>query len=198
MSKKRSAASLHSDASVAPAVSASASTPAEKKARAASGSPIAAKMTRTASGGSAAPSSPLNNQLLSTAHSAMTPSAYSAVAVSHATHFKAYSASTADRANQILHQVLPRKVLELDYMVSTSIETGFQQSVEFPFNEDGTFIAGRETQPIQSNPSVSALIPIVKKEVLQMIDNIGALKLMIQLRIPAVDDGNNFGQTPPA
>lgn len=41
--------------------------------------------------------------------------------------------------------------------------------------------------------TVMALIPQVNSEVLELIENLGALKLMIQLRIPAVDDGNNFG-----
>jgi len=33
----------------------------------------------------------------------------------------------------------------------------------------------------------------VNREVLELIENLGALKLMIQLRIPAVESESNFG-----
>lgn len=67
----------------------------------------------------------------------------------------------------------------------------FVNSVEPPFDE--AMIADKANQPIPSNSSLQALIPIVKEEVLAMIDLLAQLKLMIQLRIPAVEDGNNFG-----
>lgn len=134
-----------------------------------------------------------NNGTRSTAAVALTPAEYSDTAVSHSDKFKVYSASTGDRANLILHTVLPRKVLELDYLVSTTMRAGFQQSIEFPFAADGTFLPGRQTEPIRSNPCIMSLIPQVKAEVLGLIDNIGALRIMIQLKIPPADDGNNLG-----
>ena len=146
------------------------------------------KLTRATSLTPASPSA-----LMAGASTALTAQAYSASAAAHATKFKQYSAHTAERAHQILHEVFPRKVLELDHLVSTASANSFEHSVTFPFNADGTFIQGRESQPIPSNPSVMALIPTVRQELLTMIDNLGALKLYIQLQIPKVDDGNNFG-----
>ena len=43
---------------------------------------------------------------------------------------------------------------------------------------------------VQTN---AALITQVNAEVLELIENLGALKLMIQLRIPAVESESNFG-----
>lgn len=147
------------------------------------------KLTRATSLTPASPSA-----LMVGAHTALTAQAYSSSASGHAARFKGYTSQTAERAHQILHHVFPRKVLELDHLVGTSSSANsFQQSVTFPFDSEGHFLPGRETEPIASNPTVMALIPTVKDELLQMIDHLGALKLYIQLLIPKVDDGNNFG-----
>jgi len=82
--------------------------------------------------------------------SALTPAAYSAVAQAHAARFQVYTTETSERAHRILHVVLPRKVLELDAAIQ--LQPPFAHSIQPPFNEDGTFIAGKEKEVIGSNP----------------------------------------------
>lgn len=82
--------------------------------------------------------------------SALTPVAYSAVAQAHAARFQVYTTETSERAHRILHVVLPRKVLELDAAIQ--LQPPFAHSIQPPFNEDGTFIAGKEKEIIGSNP----------------------------------------------
>lgn len=86
----------------------------------------------------------------SSSSSALTPAAYSSAAQAHAARFQVYTAETSERAHRILHVVLPRKVLELDAAIQ--LQPPFQHSIQPPFNEDGTFIAGKEKEVIGSNP----------------------------------------------
>jgi hypothetical protein len=123
--------------------------------------------------------------------SAQTPAAYSALAAAHSERFQRYTKETQERAHRILHTILPRKVLELDAQLQT--HPTFEHNVSPPYDAEGKFLPGRDRDPIVSNPSLALFIPLVKREILEMIDLLGSLKLMIQLRIPAVDDGNNFG-----
>mmetsp|Transcript_4079 Transcript_4079/g.7525 ORF Transcript_4079/g.7525 Transcript_4079/m.7525 type:complete len:286 (-) Transcript_4079:279-1136(-) len=46
---------------------------------------------------------------------------------------------------------------------------------------------------VPCNSGVVALVDCVKKQVMEMIQIVGVIKLYIQLNIPQIEDGNNFG-----
>jgi len=46
---------------------------------------------------------------------------------------------------------------------------------------------------VSSNPILVELLSILKKEVLELIEVINTVKIWIQLNIPRIEDGNNFG-----
>mmetsp|Transcript_7514 Transcript_7514/g.12274 ORF Transcript_7514/g.12274 Transcript_7514/m.12274 type:complete len:283 (-) Transcript_7514:201-1049(-) len=46
---------------------------------------------------------------------------------------------------------------------------------------------------VSSNKKIAELTNTVKKEVIEMIETMGVIKLYIQLNIPQIEDGNNFG-----
>ena len=46
---------------------------------------------------------------------------------------------------------------------------------------------------IPANKTILKLLDILKTEVLELIEMINIIKLWIQLNIPRIEDGNNFG-----
>ena len=51
----------------------------------------------------------------------------------------------------------------------------------------------RNAPVIPSNPIVMKVMDIVKREARDAVDSLAALKLWMQLLVPKVEDGNNFG-----
>ena len=197
-SKKRSANTAALDAADEPAAQvASAASAADKEKKQKLNNNAGAPASSPSKHGSAkaatiaAPPAPTASAASGSSSSALNPAAYSAIAAAHSAKFKAYTSETNERAHRILHNVMPKKVLELDHQIQH--HAAFAHSISPPFSADGSLLADRASEPIGSNPSVMGLIPLVKSELLSLIEHMGSLKLMIQLRIPSVDDGNNFG-----
>jgi proteasome activator subunit 2 (PA28 beta) len=99
--------------------------------------------------------------------------------------FKAFAAKFSVAAEGILHKSMPVKILELNN-IYLNFPT-FEQSVEYKGVTDGV------KEPIGSNPSINQISPIVRQEVHILLEYMATLKLNIQLSIPNVDEGNNFG-----
>jgi len=51
----------------------------------------------------------------------------------------------------------------------------------------------RSTAIISCNVVVLELLTLLKKQVLEFIGNLNIIKIWIQLNVPRIEDGNNFG-----
>ena len=49
------------------------------------------------------------------------------------------------------------------------------------------------TEYLPSNAVIVESIELLKKELISMVEIVGTIKLWIQLNIPKIEDGNNFG-----
>lgn len=119
------------------------------------------------------------------------PQSYSEKSKERWNFFKEFSEGQGKKTDVILHQVLPKKVLELDKLAQTF--PVFAHDVEFPYSADGKLRPGAEKEPIPENKKVKEMMPLLKTHCVFLLENTYDLKLFIQLRIPAYDDGNNFG-----
>lgn len=65
--------------------------------------------------------------------------------------------------------------------------------------EDGSAsdvkLAVKDTTVIPSNSAVMTVLKLLKSNILQFIEHITTVKIWIQLNIPRIEDGNNFGVT---
>jgi len=120
-----------------------------------------------------------------------------------------------ERAQSIVHEIFPRKVLKLNEIfqnhpqlnlplekVEESLPIAYnadsvgpkeleQPSKKRKINEDKTDDV--ETAMIPANKLIFGLLGLLKKELLELIEMINTVKLWIQLNIPRIEDGNNFG-----
>lgn len=60
-------------------------------------------------------------------------------------------------------------------------------------NEDSPALTVNLTSEVPSNPAVLTLIRILKSNILEFIEHLTTVKIWIQLNIPRIEDGNNFG-----
>eukprot|EP00164_Ancoracysta_twista_P001834 GFYU01002411.1.p1 GENE.GFYU01002411.1~~GFYU01002411.1.p1 ORF type:complete len:276 (+),score=76.99 GFYU01002411.1:83-910(+) len=136
------------------------------------------------------------------------------------------------KANEIVHQTLPKKILALDKLykthkvfkrslddVSAAGTKAFAESVSLangsgssspkskkrkldslpPKSTDSSIpvdpaSAFRSEGPVlESNKHMLELMDVMKAEVLEMVEIIGVVKVWVQLNIPRIEDGNNFG-----
>jgi len=120
-----------------------------------------------------------------------------------------------ERAQAIVHEIFPRKVLKLNDIFQNHPQLNFslekveerlpiaynadsvgpkeldQPSKKRKITEDKTDDA--EQALIPSNKLILGLLGLLKKELLELIEMINTVKLWIQLNIPRIEDGNNFG-----
>jgi len=126
-----------------------------------------------------------------------------------------------DSAHNIVHNIFPRKVLKLNdifehhpqlNMAIEKVEEGLPvaynaepidpKDADHPTKKRkiGSTTAmdeasdPKEAPPlIPSNKIILQLLGLLKKELLEIIEMINTVKLWIQLNIPRIEDGNNFG-----
>jgi len=124
-----------------------------------------------------------------------------------------------EKAHKIVHEVMPQKVVSLTDLyeknVSFNVELGkIQSSVIIPRDsgpldsqrgkkrkiEEGnsqemeiTTERSKPEEKIPSNKIIVDLLTILKREILDLIEMINTVKIWIQLNIPRIEDGNNFG-----
>jgi len=110
------------------------------------------------------------------------------------------------KALNLVNTVMPTKVIQLSdlYKNSTLINKPLkqiEQSIELP--EEGAQnkkrkLEGGEAEQVNStkvpsNTIIVSLLNTLKLEVLELIETINTVKIWIQLNIPKIEDGNNFG-----
>ncbi|OII73739.1 subunit of proteaseome activator complex [Cryptosporidium ubiquitum] len=86
-----------------------------------------------------------------------------------------------------LRERIPSKIVELNKRMKISDKPGSVLSSEElkPINIDN----GK----VHSNLQIKELVVYVKQEVSELIEMVSSIKLWVQLNIPQIQDGNNFG-----
>ncbi|KAH7648504.1 proteasome activator p28 Ki autoantigen [Cryptosporidium bovis] len=87
-----------------------------------------------------------------------------------------------------LRDRIPQKIVELNKKMSISSKPGSVLTSE-GLNADSYCKDGKITPNLQ----IKKLITSVKQEVSELIEMVGSIKLWVQLNIPQIQDGNNFG-----
>ena len=87
-----------------------------------------------------------------------------------------------------LRDRIPQKIVELNKRMKISNKPGSVLTSE-GLNTDSYFKDGKVT----SNLQIKELVTFVKQEVGELIEMVGSIKLWVQLNIPQIQDGNNFG-----
>eukprot|EP01087_Luapelamoeba_hula_P010401 TRINITY_DN2755_c0_g1_i2.p1 TRINITY_DN2755_c0_g1~~TRINITY_DN2755_c0_g1_i2.p1 ORF type:complete len:235 (+),score=39.98 TRINITY_DN2755_c0_g1_i2:54-758(+) len=118
--------------------------------------------------------------------------------------------SIRQNAQEVIRSVMPAKIVQLTTLYNTAFATPVEEiraEVLFPDSSDGAGAAakpgkkrkleqinkeGKEVEQ-KSNQKIKDIIGAIKKEVLQCIDALNTVKLWVQLNIPRIEDGNNFG-----
>jgi len=127
--------------------------------------------------------------------------------------------SITARAQKIVHEVMPAKVLELNQLYTTHPKfntdmnevrkpVGFDKKTlrenaermakkrklsETKEKDDHNDSYGFDFPEVPSNEILCELMAVLKKEILGLIEMINTVKIWIQLNIPRIEDGNNFG-----
>jgi len=128
-----------------------------------------------------------------------------------------------ERAQHIVHDIFPRKVLKLNEIFQNHPQLNLvleklEESIPIPFDAEsvgpkdlkdnegpskkrklvnsGTNMDQEnevEHKLIPSNKTILQILGLLKKELLELVEMINTVKLWIQLNIPRIEDGNNFG-----
>ncbi|KAJ5066600.1 hypothetical protein M0811_13455 [Anaeramoeba ignava] len=129
-----------------------------------------------------------------------------------------YKDTIIQKANQIIHKIIPNKILELEkknqeiqknQILKKKQETSHhvqiiqnektEQKIKKPKSNTKTTLKKEEEEKkeldfeVPCNKDVSLLIHDIKKEVLELVDYSKTIQLWIQFLTPKVSDGNNFG-----
>ncbi|CEO95185.1 Proteasome activator PA28 C-terminal domain-containing protein [Plasmodiophora brassicae] len=92
----------------------------------------------------------------------------------------ALKASISEQAEHVIEKIMPRKVIRLTELYKNS-KTSSHDALEVVKN--GAL----------ANRGVTQLLEVLKVEILELIQYLDVLKLWVQLNIPSIQDGNNFG-----
>ncbi|KAL6061948.1 endopeptidase activator [Balamuthia mandrillaris] len=117
----------------------------------------------------------------------------------------------AESAEEIIKKAIPAKIMELSTLLESALFTHKLEDVPQEVDAGGADSHGtkkrkhaadnKNSEPkskgndtrVPANEIVSSLVAIVKKQALDVIDALNTVKVWIQLNIPRIEDGNNFG-----
>eukprot|EP00474_Spongospora_subterranea_P009006 CRZ09464.1 hypothetical protein [Spongospora subterranea] len=88
--------------------------------------------------------------------------------------------SISDQAKNVIENIMPMKVIRLTDLYKNSQRSSHD-------------ILERTPKGALSNKGVTELLETMKVEILELIQHLDILKLWVQLNIPSIQDGNNFG-----
>jgi len=117
--------------------------------------------------------------------------------------------SISTKALGLVHIVMPQKVLQLsatfkeNHSLNLPLEQVHQnihiniedeaKNKKRKLNDTESSSSFSDASPVPSNKVILDLLALLKKEVLELIETINTVKIWIQLNIPKIEDGNNFG-----
>lgn len=120
----------------------------------------------------------------------------------------AFRVAVSDKAIVCLRDILPNKILYFNKLVDVSAAPGSVlhskdlKPSEVLCKRDGTDLGtkkvddcGREcyTHHVPTHEQVMKELEDIKRETSELIEVVGDIKLWIQLNVPRIEDGNNFG-----
>ena len=111
--------------------------------------------------------------------------------------FVAFKETVKSEAEERLVELFPRKVLELDELLKqcSSLDLSSTQSeLGLRGGEAANSLVLTEFCP-PCNAQIVAFIDKLKPELVFVLEQLNMLKMWIQLNIPKIQDGNNFGAT---
>eukprot|EP00026_Physarum_polycephalum_P015675 Phypoly_transcript_16411.p1 GENE.Phypoly_transcript_16411~~Phypoly_transcript_16411.p1 ORF type:complete len:272 (+),score=62.49 Phypoly_transcript_16411:83-817(+) len=122
---------------------------------------------------------------------------------------EALRSGITEKAYHLVHIVMPQRVLALSELYNTMPEMNEELAQVHSFDIHATSSSEQgdakkrktaggeavegETKVVPCNKAIVDLIVVVKKNILQLIEAINCVKIWIQLNIPKIEDGNNFG-----
>jgi proteasome activator subunit 3 (PA28 gamma) len=116
------------------------------------------------------------------------------------------------QAHKIVHEIMPRKILELNELFTKHPSFNAESSKVLILEgldeellvqnsqaakkrkfEETLDENGHQEPQVPCNRIILELLAIIKREILELIEMINTVKIWIQLNIPRIEDGNNFG-----
>jgi proteasome activator subunit 3 (PA28 gamma) len=150
-----------------------------------------------------------------------TPELYSEAAIKLRENITQFREQIAMDAEKLMFETMPSKVIQLDTLFKTLPEFNVKKfhdievallnstnSEELPTpvkrrrsstasnhsgQIDGLITLPKSTQTITTNDHIHRMMTVIKNEVFQLIEMCNTVKIWIQLNIPRIEDGNNFG-----
>uniref|UniRef100_A0A1A9WWH7 Proteasome activator PA28 C-terminal domain-containing protein n=1 Tax=Glossina brevipalpis TaxID=37001 RepID=A0A1A9WWH7_9MUSC len=102
-----------------------------------------------------------------------------------------YKGSLIKQAEQLVREVFPEKIIQLNELLATPMFTFADQNI--PVNFDGSSDTDNQLICIPRNTSLCEMIEIVKPIIRKLLEESNFLKMWISFMIPKVEDGGNFG-----
>jgi len=146
------------------------------------------------------------------------PEIYSETAIKMREKMSKFRDQIAMDAEKIIFEIMPSKVLQLDTLFKTQpefnvkklhdIEASFlshanseevsatpkrRRSLTVSNSTEISSVFPKSTQTVAINEHIQRMMTVIKEEVLQLIERCNTVKIWIQINIPRIEDGNNFG-----
>ncbi|KAK8810727.1 hypothetical protein WA158_007302 [Blastocystis sp. Blastoise] len=90
-----------------------------------------------------------------------------------------------ESAEHIINYVLPEKIKKLSTLSQELLHASVLDSSEIKINVYDNVI--------ECNPTIMTFLPVIKNELYDFLDMCITLKFWIQLNVPKMEEGNNFG-----
>ena len=108
------------------------------------------------------------------------------------TELEAFKAGINAEALHIVDDLFPAKIASLGGLYRSFGEEQRNRSVPIAAPVDPC-ASGTPDVDIGINDEVCQLFQVMKREVVELVDMLATLRLWVQLNVPRIEDGNNFG-----
>lgn len=94
-----------------------------------------------------------------------------------------------ERSKVIFNQVMPEKLKSLTQMLEGAPFTVDAGSI----HDDGVSKSNNGVVEVACNETIVRVVDLLKLELASFVENVSTLKVWVQLCVPSISDGNNFG-----